>query len=59
MTSDREGALGARQPSFTEIVTLLERALHMFDEVGACPSLGARLQGIIDDVQAESKDSNT
>lgn len=36
---------------FGEVLALLENALSILDEVGACASIGARLQEVIDDVR--------
>lgn len=48
-----ESPAGAREMRFDAIVILLEAALHLLDEIGDRPAIGARLHSIIDDVRGE------
>jgi hypothetical protein len=43
-----------RRDQFNGVIHLLQKALQIVDSIGDCPAVGARLQNIIEEVQAEA-----
>lgn len=52
MAAGTGGADGmSRRDKLEAISGLLERALQLLDEIGDCPAIGAKIQGIIEVVE--------
>jgi hypothetical protein len=55
MTAATQDAGGSSiGPTVGRVLSLLQQALQMLDEMGDCPELGARLQEVIDALEERS-----